>query len=211
MQKNFYFNKYRYLIIINFKFLFISRVKYLKQWEKSRSPISQKKEKKNIGQGNGIFWWRAMACRRETSRYRAERAWIVAFVIDTWTHQCFHCNFLLLLWSTRFQVTVDSCFELWHRSSHTSKNTISQRGRNNASRSIDFRQPRRSLSEIRRLSITSERKKKKKETLITLMLCFSKITKKFTKKSPIISTRYHELKIISREIDSLMYRILSKV
>lgn len=25
------FNKYRYLIIINFKFLFISRVKYLKQ------------------------------------------------------------------------------------------------------------------------------------------------------------------------------------
>lgn len=31
MQKNFYFNKYRYLIIINFKFLFISRVKYLKQ------------------------------------------------------------------------------------------------------------------------------------------------------------------------------------
>lgn len=77
-----------------------------------------KKKKKNIRQRNGIFWWRAMVCRRETSRYRAEKAWIVAFVIDTWTHQCFHCNFLLLLWSTRFQVTVDSCFELWHRSSH---------------------------------------------------------------------------------------------
>lgn len=195
-------------LISNF---FLSRVSNIWNNEKNRDRLFlKKKKKKYIGQGNGIFWWRAMACRRETSRYRAERAWIVAFVIDTWTHQCFHCNFLLLLWSTRFQVTVDSCFELWHRSSHTSKNTISQRGRNNASRSIDFRQPRRSLSEIRRLSITSERKKKKKETLIT-MLCFSKITKKFTKKSPIISTRYHELKIISREIDSLMYRILSKV
>lgn len=116
VQKNLYFDKYNYLIIIDFKFL--SRVSNIWNNEKNRDRLLLKKKKKNIRQRNGIFWWRAMVCRRETSRYRAEKAWIVAFVIDTWTHQCFHCNFLLLLWSTRFQVTVDSCFEFWHRSSH---------------------------------------------------------------------------------------------
>ena len=59
------------------------------------------------GQRNGIFLSNeSCASRRETSMYPVERAWIVAFVIDTSTHQCVHCRFLLLRWSTRFQVTV---------------------------------------------------------------------------------------------------------
>lgn len=115
MQRNLYFiNILLLLLILNF---FLSNLA-CQIFETMRKIAYFSKKKKNIRQRNGIFWWRAMSAWRETSRYRAEKAWIVAFVIDTWTHQCFHCNFLLLLWSTRFQVTVDSCFELWHRSSH---------------------------------------------------------------------------------------------
>lgn len=42
------------------------------------------------------------------------------------------------------------------------------------------------------------------------MLYFLKITKKFTKNHR-LSIRYHELKIISHEIDSLIYRIVESL
>lgn len=115
MQRNLYFiNILLLLLILNF---FLSNLT-CQIFETMRKIAYFSKKKKKHQTKKWHFLVTSHVCRRETSRYRAEKAWIVAFVIDTWTHQCFHCNFLLLLWSTRFQVTVDSCFELWHRSSH---------------------------------------------------------------------------------------------